>query len=323
MQSSGLGRFLRSVDGGDCGARGGCRSAAGAEARAPARGPKLPAGVKAYRDLAYDTHGKSNTLDLYVPENSAGPLPLVIWIHGGAWLAGNKDDGGPAIRLLPHGYATASINYRLSQEAIYPAQIEDCKAAVRYLRANAKRYNLDPDRIGVWGRWAGGHLVALLGTTGDVKALEGKGPNQEVSSRVQAVSDLFGPTDLSKIAAQSGKQIVMKHDGPDSPGAKLLGGPIESNFDKAQKANPIAYITKNDPPFLILHGDKDPLVPVAQSRILDEALKKAGNESTLVVVTGAGHGPGIDTPRYFQLVLDFFDKHLKSKTAESGEKPAK
>ncbi len=115
------------------------------------RGPKLPDGVKAIRDLAYDTHGKSNTLDLYLPEKSDAPLPLVIWIHGGAWLGGNKDDGGPALRLLGRGFATASINYRLSPEAIFPAQIEDCKAAVRFLRANAKKYNLDPDDIGVWG----------------------------------------------------------------------------------------------------------------------------------------------------------------------------
>ena len=135
---------------------------------------------------------------------------------------------------------------------------------------------------------------------------------------MQAVCDLFGPTDLTKIVAQSGKQIVMKHDGPDSPGAKLLGGPIAENKAKAERANPITYITKHDPPFLIIHGDKDPLVPVAQSQILHDALKKAGNESTLVIVKGAGHGPGIDTTRDFQMVLAFFDKHLKSGSAATA-----
>ncbi len=288
-----------------------------ADAPAP-RGPQLPEGTKVERDLAYDSHGKSTTLDLYLPADASGPMPLVIWIHGGAWLGGSKDDGGPAVRLLAHGYAAASINYRLSQEATYPAQIEDCKAAVRLLRANAKKYNLDPDHIGVWGASAGGHLVALLGTTGDVKELEGKGPNREVSSRVQAVCDLFGPTDLSRIAGQSGKDTAIKHDAADSPEAKLIGGPIADNPEKAAKANPIAYITKDDAPFLIFHGDKDNTVPVGQSQILHEALQKAGIESTLVIVRGAGHGPGIDTPRYFQQTLDFFDRHLKGKKPAMG-----
>ncbi|HEV3416626.1 MAG TPA: alpha/beta hydrolase [Pirellulales bacterium] len=287
------------------------------------RRQKLPEGINVERDLAYDSHGKSNTLDLYLPEKATAPLPLVIWIHGGAWIAGNKDDGGPAIRLLPFGYATASINYRLSNEAIYPAQIEDCKAAMRFLRANAKKYNLDPDHFGVWGASAGGHLVALLGTTGDVKELEGSGPHLDVSSRVQAVCDLFGPTDLAKIASQSGPEIVMKHDAPDSPEAKLIGGPIQDNPEKAAKANPITYVSKSAAPFLILHGDKDPLVPAEQSRILHEALQKAGVESTLVIVKGAGHGPGLDTPQYFQQVVDFFDRHLRTEKPTSGDQSVK
>src|SRR5262249_33215164 len=163
--------------------------------------------------------------------------------------------------------------------------------------------------IGVWGASAGGHLVALLGTTADVKELEGKGSNPKVSSRVQAVCDLFGPTDFLRIAGQSGKDTTIKHDAPASPEAKLLGGPIADNPDKAAKANPITFITKDDAPFLIFHGDKDTTVPVGQSQILHEALQKAGLESTLVVVKGAGHGPGINTPRYFQQTLDFFDRH--------------
>ena len=280
---------------------------------APRRPANLPEGTQILRDLAYDTHGKSNTLDLYLPEKSDAPVPLVIWIHGGGWIGGNKDDGGPALRMLGHGYATASINYRLSNEAIFPAQIEDCKAAVRFLRANAKKYNLDPDHFGVWGASAGGHLVALLGTTGDVKELEGSGPNQGVSSRVQAVCDLFGPTDLTKIGAESGSKIVLKHNSPDSPEAKLFGGPIQDKRELAQKANPIAYITKTAAPFIILHGTEDNLVPPQQSEILDAALKAAGVESTLLIIQGAGHGPGIDNPERSRQVVEFFDKHLKPK----------
>src|SRR5262249_32279005 len=152
--------------------------------------------------------------------------------------------GGPALGLLSKGYAVASINYRLSQHAVYPAQIEDCKAAVRFLRANAKKYNLDPDHFGVWGASAGGHLVALLGTTGGGKELEGDGGNKEVSSKVQAVVNWFGPTDLTKMGGS--------HDNPDSPEAKLLGGPVQENKDKAAKANPITYVAKDAAPFLIL-----------------------------------------------------------------------
>ncbi len=154
----------------------------------------------------------------------------------------------------------------------------------------------------------------MLGTTADAKDLEGAGPNKEFSSRVQAVVDLFGPTDLTKIGAQSGAKIVMKHDAPDSPGARLIGGPISENPEKAQRANPITYITKSAAPFLILHGSEDNLVPPAQSEILDRALKAAGVDSTLVIVQGAGHGPGIETPELSRQVVEFFEKHLKGKS---------
>ena len=142
--------------------------------------PKLPAGVKVLRDLQYVDGGhERNRLDLYLPEKAEGQLPLVVWIHGGAWQAGSKD-GCPAVYLTAKGYAVASINYHLSQHAVFPAQIEDCKAAIRWLRANAAKYHLDADHIGVWGASAGGHLVAMLGTTGNVKELEGKGGNPPI-----------------------------------------------------------------------------------------------------------------------------------------------
>jgi acetyl esterase/lipase len=267
--------------------------------------PNLPDGSKAHRDLEYVRGGhERQRLDLYLPEKADRPLPVIVWVHGGAWLAGSKEGGGPSLSFVRRGYAVASINYRLSQHARFPAQIEDCKAAIRWLRANAKTYGLDPDHIGVWGASAGGHLVALLGTSGDVKELEGKDGPADQSSRVQAVVDWFGPTDVTKMGGS--------HDGPDSPEARLLGGPVQENKEKAERANPIAYVTKDDPPFLILHGDKDTTVPFSQSELLEEALRKAGLDVTFRPVKGAGHGGReFSSEENRKLVEEFFDKHLK------------
>jgi acetyl esterase/lipase len=261
-----------------------------------------------HRDIEYVPGGhERQRLDLYLPKEAdpSGQRPLLVWVHGGAWLGGSKERP-PALRLVAKGYAVASINYRLSQHAIFPAQIEDCKAAIRWLRANAGRYGYDPNHIGVWGASAGGHLVALLGATGDVKDFD-IGPNRGVSSRVQAVCDFFGPTDFTKM---SSFPSTVKHDAPDAPESKLIGGPIQENKDKVRRANPIAYVTKDDPPFLIVHGDKDPLVPHNQSEILRDALQKAGVEATLYTVPGGGHG-GFQDPRVETLVAEFFQKHLR------------
>ncbi len=267
------------------------------------------------RDLEYVPNGhERQKLDLYLPPQGEGsaPLPLIVWVHGGAWLGGNKNSC-PAAQFLKEGFAAASINYRLSQHAIFPAQIEDCKAAIRFLRANAGQYNIDPNRIGVWGASAGGHLVALLGTTGDVNDFD-KGPNLQFSSKVQAVCDFFGPTDFTKMSAF---ESSMDHDAPDAPEAKLVGGPVQENKEACKKANPITYISKDDPPFLICHGDKDNLVPHNQSVLLYEALKKAGVEVTFHTVEGGGHG--FSDPVVDKMVLEFFTKHLK----ETGKKPSK
>jgi acetyl esterase/lipase len=268
------------------------------------------------RDIDYGGQGrKSQTLDLFVPGEAKDPLPVVVWIHGGAWLAGSKE-GCPAIRFLTRGYAVASLNYRLTQEAIFPAQIEDCKGAIRWLRANAGKHGLDPNRIGAWGSSAGGHLVALLGTSGDVKELEGKvGGNLEFTSRVQAVCDWFGPTDFLKMIGQSGST---RHAAADSPESLLVGGAIEKMKEMVARANPITYVGKGNPPFLIMHGDKDNLVPINQSEILYDALKKAGVEATFEVVKGAGHGFG--GPEVNRKVEEFLDKHLKQ--AGATTKPA-
>lgn len=280
----------------------------------PPKGPRLPADTVVHRDLRYGPHEERNVLDLYVPKSDA-PLPLIIWVHGGGWQNGSKNPGNPAMRLLTRGYAVAAINYRLSQHGVFPAQIEDCKAAIRFLRASAKKYHLDPEAFGVWGSSAGGHLVALLGTSGDVKELEGTiGDHDAVSSRVQAVCDFYGPTDLTRMAEQSKKKGRIDHDAPNSPESKLIGGPIQENKAKAAKANPIEYVSKDDPPFLIVHGDADPLVPLGQSEILLAALKKAGVKSELVVIKDGGHGgKGFATPETQEKVARFFDAHLRKK----------
>ncbi|MHC4741763.1 MAG: alpha/beta hydrolase fold domain-containing protein [Planctomycetota bacterium] len=261
-----------------------------------------------HKDIEYVPNGhERQKLDIYLPENRGEePLPLIIWVHGGAWRAGSKQNC-PAKRFVSKGYAVASINYRLSQHAIFPAQIEDCKAAVRYLRANATKYGFDPDRFGVWGSSAGGHLVALLGTTGEVKEFD-KGTNPQVCSRVQAVCDYFGPTDFTRMSSFRSR---MDHDASDSPESKLIGGAIQENKDKCMRANPITYVSKDDPPFLIVHGDKDPLVPHNQSVILHEALQKAGVKVKFHTVPGGGHG-GFRDPAIDEMVDEFFEKTLKS-----------
>jgi acetyl esterase/lipase len=273
-----------------------------------AKQPQFPAGVKVLRDLEYARVGeKKLLLDLYLPEKADGPLPVIVGIHGGGWSAGSKE-GAQGVRLSGRGYAVACIMYRLSGEAIFPAQIEDCKAAVRWLRANAKQYNLDPSRFGAIGHSAGGHLSSLLGTSGDVKEFE-TGDNQNFSSRVQAVCAMSGPTDLLQMDAHALPIAPFKHDAPQSPESRLIGGAIQENKEKAARVNPLTYITQDDPPFLLIHGDQDPLVPPHQAELLNEALKKASLETKLHFVKGAGHGTG--GPEVNRLVDDFFDKHLK------------
>ena len=244
---------------------------------APATQPvNLPPHVVVARDVKYgDAPGKSNLMDIYQPEGADKALPLVVWVHGGGWIEGSKDNC-PALPLVPRGYVVASINYRLSRQAVYPAQIQDCKGAVRFLRAHSKEYHIDPDKIGVWGASAGGHLVALMGTSVDAKELEGDvGGNLDQSSRVQAVCDWFGPTDLAQFAEQAVAAGIAKSTPGPSLIVQLFGGSLAEKHDLVQQANPIKFIDKrqrkNIPPFLIMHGDKDPLVPVAQSQLLKDA----------------------------------------------------
>ena len=278
-----------------------------ASASAPAQRPKLPEGVKVLRDQAYLPGGhERHKLDLYLPAKADRPLPVVVWIHGGAWRAGDKKFC-PGLFLTGKGFAVVSINYRLSQHAVFPAQIHDCKAAIRWLRAQAKKYNLDPHHIGVWGGSAGGHLVALLGTTGNLKELDGKEGNLEQSSKVQCVVDWFGPTDFRKPTPRS--------DDPKSVVAALLGGPPSKEKKKAVLASPLAHVHKDCPPFLIMHGDRDKVVALSQSKSLAEALEKVKVPVTLVVLEGAGHGgPEFRNEASRKRIEEFFTRYLKPRT---------
>jgi len=295
----------------------------------PTRGSRqtqLPAGTKVERDIVYAQAGSRKLLlDLYVPSKRSASLPVIVWIHGGGWRGGSKGSGGRALPMLQRGYAVVDVGYRLSGEAIFPAQVEDCKAAVRWVRANADKYGLDPKRIGAWGSSAGGHLVAFLGTSGDVKEFDTEA-NRQTSSRVQAVCDWFGPTDFLQMDEHMIEGSRLVHNAPKSPESLLVGGPIteEPYRSIVKKANPITYVTKDDPPFLIMHGDKDMLVPLHQSELLYDALKKAGVEARLLTVKGAGHGlgGGEESPERLQeIVASFFDRHLKQPASQGGRIP--
>jgi acetyl esterase/lipase len=271
------------------------------------RQSSLPEGATTHRDLAYVPSGHARQkLDLYLPKAGTN-LPLIINIHGGAFKMGSKEQGVP-LDYLGQGYAVASINYRLSQHAKFPAQIEDCKAAVRWLRAHAAEYRLNPNRFAAWGSSAGGHLASMLGTTGDTNVFD-VGANLDQPSRVQAVVDYFGPTDFLQMDAHR-LPTGMTHDPANSPESELIGGAIQENQDKAAKANPITYVTPGDPPFLICHGDADPLVPHHQSELLEAALKKAGIPVIFYTVKGAGHG-GFRDPKVPEMTREFLAKHMQ------------
>ncbi len=257
-------------------------------------------------------------LDLYLPigAKKSAPLPVIVWVHGGGWAAGDKSDC-PAKSMVEHGYAVVSVGYRLSGDAVFPAQIEDCKAAIRWLRAHAADFNLDVKHFGAWGNSAGGHLVALLGTSGDVKSFD-VGADLDQSSRVQAVCDYYGPTDLLQMDAHALPNPRIKHDMAQSPESRLVGGPIQENKDKVARLNPITYVTPDDPPFLIVHGDQDTTVPPHQNTLLFEALKKAGLTVHIHTIAGAGHGPGIGGKEVDAMVQEFFDRYLKGDAKPDG-----
>ena len=278
---------------------------------------RIPEGVAVERDIVYARIGDRDLpLDIYIPGTAAKPMPVIIWVHGGGWKGGSKGGISRPVGVLSRGYALVSVEYRLSGEAIWPAQIEDCKAAVRWTRANAKAYGLDRDRIGAWGSSAGGHLVAMMGVAGDVEKFDTHREYAKTSARVQAVCDWVGPTDFTQMDAHRPQGARLVHDDPDSPESRLVGGPIQNDPYSAicADANPIHYVTNDDPPILIMHGDRDMSVPVHQSELFYKALKKAGVDATFYVVKGGGHGfrdARNDSPEDLSnMAIDFFDRQF-------------
>ncbi len=275
--------------------------------------------------------GKEMMLDIYAKDTvTAKPLPVILWLHGGTWFSGNKNGFGSnyAASMIKYGFAVVCANYVTTDR--FPAQLHNCKAAVRWIRANGSKYNLDTSKIAVWGEGAGGHLAALLGTTGGVKTatignvtveIEGNLGNNEYSSRVEAVVDLYGPTDFLKMDEQTIEDCAspVVHNLPTSPEALLLGAAIPTIPDKVKAANPISYITPDDPPFLIQHGNADCNVPFNQSELLDEALNKAGVQSTLDLLDGYRHwDSGFYTPGNLRRIRLFIEQAFAPKQTASN-----
>lgn len=271
--------------------------------------PPLNPAANAQRDLTYCTvDGVALKMDLYFPPQASKPSPVAIYVHGGGWSQGDKTQGSviPFTDLASQGFLVAAVNYRLAPRYKFPAMIDDVKCAVRYLRANATKLNMDPSRIGAWGGSAGGHLVALLGAT-DASAGFDVGEYADQSSRVQAVVDMFGPADLSAMFPASSARIIQN-----------VFEIKASAEETAKLASPVTYVTKDDPPFLIMQGDKDHTVPPEQSQILYDRLQAAGVPASLVMVKNAGHGfvptGGAISPtreELIKMISDFFNKNLK------------
>ncbi len=259
-------------------------------------------------DIPYARVGETPlALDLYLPKKSETAPPLIVWIHGGAWRHGSKNRC-PFTWLNEHNYAVASLQYRLTDRAIFPAQIHDCKGAIRWLRANAAKYGYNAEKIGVAGISAGGHLVALLGTSADVKELEGDiGGNLDQSSRVQAVLDMCGPADFI-LELKVRPEVVNR---PDSAVARLLGGPAAEQQPRARLASPAHHVTEDDAPLLIFHGTKDRLVHMQQSEHLRDLYQKAKLPVTVEFIPDGGHVPRqfFDQTRR-EMALKFFQKHI-------------
>jgi len=258
------------------------------------------------RDIVYGKGAETELkLDLVMPKVDEGLLPAVVFLHGEGWRAGNRRQMNHFIEGMARlGYVSMTVDYRLVPTARFPAQVEDCKAAVRWLRANAQKYRVDTERIGVVGFSAGGHLAAMLGVTVKEDGLEGVGGNPDQSSRVQAVVSFFGPTDFST------------RDWPRDLETEVivpfLGGTIADQPENYARASPISYATKDAPPFLFFHGTDDRLVPIDQSRRLAEKLSKLGVPVQMVALEGEGHGfSDGNNQKSMQRMLDFLAERLQ------------
>ena len=275
--------------------------------------PQAPTGVAIEKEIVYGTGaGEELKLNLARPEKSDGPLPCIVVIHGGAWRAGDKSGHDPQIRdFAQRGYVSVTVGYRFCPNHPFPAQVEDVKCAVRFLRAHANKYGIDPKRIGAIGFSAGAHLSMMLGVMGNGDGLEGEGGWSDQPSQVQAVVSYFGPTDL------------LADDFPDISKGLLrdfIGGTPNEKPDDHKRASPITYVTKGDAPMLIFQGTKDPLVPHSQAYKMIDALTAAGVPARAELIVGAGHGwVGKDLERTASETFDFFDQHLKPAVGPGGK----
>ncbi|OGV17873.1 MAG: hypothetical protein A2X47_02755 [Lentisphaerae bacterium GWF2_38_69] len=273
---------------------------------------------KKYLDIQYASESRSEYLDIYYPNEGTGPFPVIVVIHGGAFKFGDKQDAmlNPMLEGLKKGYAVVSINYRLSGEAKWPAQINDVKAAIKFIRANAQNLEFQEDKIAVWGGLAGGNLAALAGTSGDTKALED--PNlghNGVSAKVQAVVDYFGPMnfltmdDQWKVLGVKGQQ----HDDANSYESKLTGQKITETPRLVETSNPISYIDGNEPPFFIQCGTNDKTaLPLKIKEFADILQQKSKNEVTFEYIKESGHGDqAFETKDNLDKIFAFLDRHLK------------
>ena len=269
---------------------------------------------RSYPDLAYAPLSSAQALDLYLPNDTPGPYPCIVAIHGGGFIFGDKreDQLNAPVEAVRQGYAVAAVNYRMAGEALFPAPIQDVKAAIRYLRAHAAEFDIDPVRFATWGNSAGGYLAVMAGVTDGVAEFDDPAlGNAEQPSHVQAIIDWFGPVDFRSQDAQlraSGKGRPV-HDAPDSPESSLLGVPLP-DADEAllRRTNPLTYLGPGLPPFLIQHGADDDLVPVEQSLLLAQALRSVLPESNVrldIIPRSLHGGPNFETPENMARVFAF------------------
>ena len=269
-------------------------------------------------DVHYADRSPDQVLDIYYPKTK-GPYSLIVHFHGGAFLFGTQRDVNlvPMLRGLDRGYAIISVGYRMSGEARFPAMIYDAKAALRFLRAHASSLNLLTDKIGVWGPSAGGYLVSMLGVTNDNPAFEDLSlGNPGFSSTVQAVVDWCGPCGnflAMDPAIRANGFGDADHNDPLSPESRFMGAPIPHIPELVRLASPISHVSKHLPPFLIQHGEADPVVPVQQSQTYAQAIQEAGGSVTLLTYPDKGHHgqPWYEEPWMSDLVFEFFDRHLR------------
>lgn len=273
-------------------------------------------------DLSYASLSPAQKLDIYWPENGDGPFPVIVSIHGGAFMGGDKRDVQITSMLkgLERGYCVVGVNYRMSGEAKFPALIHDIKAAIRWIRANAKQYLFNPNRIATWGGSAGGYQSLMAGVSAEVPELDDPSlGNATQANHVQAVVDWFGPTNFLKMDEQLTESGMAppeeeSHNGSNSPESLLLGKQITLIPDLVRSANPETYIHPNVPPLFIQHGTKDNIVPNQQSKNFAAKAREICGDDRVVLelLEGAGHGdPMFDAAQNVKKVLDFLDKHLK------------